>query len=275
METRLLTFLDQFPERLVGPMLLALERFRFLDRQELGVNFARFVEDTAPGSTYAGLTTDPGKSANLLSYYLADDHGPLRQRSLRPIPDGDSLCLFDDFLMSGKQARTAVQQLLGLPADLDEHLADELASHEASTFRERRIHFRFAAAHTSGVCALKELISEISLQADVRAMHSIDTDTLRKAVGTEEYDELSAFLADVGFSLLMSTRHVDDPVKWTEELCRERALGYSGFELLVASFYNVPTTTVTAVWADGIYRNQPWVPLLPRRSSGGATHQLQ
>lgn len=275
MEARLLTFLDQFPERLVRPMMLALERMRFLDRQELGVNFAQFVEETATGSTNAGLTTDPSKSANLLSYYLADDDGPLRQRRLLRIPDGDDLCLFDDFLMSGKQARTAVQQLLGLPADLDEHLADELAPHEASAFRERRIHFRFAAAHTSGVRALEQLIAEISLQADVRAMRSIDTDTLRQAVGADQYDELAGFLADVGEALLGSTKQVEDPVKWTEELCRERALGYSGFGLLVTSFYNVPTTTVTALWADGIYRNQPWVPLLPRRSSGGPSPRSQ
>lgn len=274
MERRLLTFLDQFPERLVGPMVLALERLRFLDRQELGVNFARFVEETAPGSTNAGLTTDPAKSANLLSYYLADDHGPFGQRKLVHIPGGDDLCLFDDFLMSGKQARTAVQQLLGLRADLDEHLADELAPHEASAFRERRIHFRFAAAHTTGVRALEQLIAEIPLQADVCAMRIIDNDTLKQAMGADEYDELAGFLGDVGYALLTSTKQVEDPVKWTERLCRKRALGYSGFELLVASFYNVPTTTVTALWANGLYRNQPWVPLLPRRSSGGPSSRL-
>ena len=103
-QERITRFLDQFPEDLVGDVLAALEGLKFLDRPTLGTDFARFVTESAPDCITAGLTTDPGKSANLLSYCLNDASGPLRQRPLaEALSEGTKVCLFDDFILSGKR----------------------------------------------------------------------------------------------------------------------------------------------------------------------------
>ncbi len=266
MRERILAFLDQFPERLVEPALAIIERTLFLNREELGQNFSRFVLQSGNEVRTAGLTTDPGKSANLLSYYLNDAPGLLRQSSLVEALVAEApICLFDDFLMSGKQARTAIQTLLGLPTDLNEHIAERLTAEDEARFRTAELHFRFAAAHSNGMESLRELLVEQQLNASLEALHQVDRITLGSAVTGTDYDELAGFLHEVGLSLLKSTKQCSDPEKWTDELCDERALGYSNMQLLVAAFYNVPTTTVTALWSPGFFRGVDWIPLVPRR----------
>jgi hypothetical protein len=85
--------------------------------------------------------------------------------------------------------------------------------------------------------------------------------------------ELTSFLAEVGEQLLLSTKHREEPGKWTATLCAERALGYSNAKRLIVLAYNNPTSTVTALWKSGTFRGAPWMPLFPRRGEAVSSEE--
>ena len=155
--------------------------------------------------------------------------------------------------------------MLGIPRDCNESVADTLEPEQLARFRECELHFRFACGLSTGADQLQQLADEAGLTADVKFMVDASDYTLSKVLGEERSQELKLFLQSVGNRLLMSTKAVDDPDKWTPELCTERAVGYGNMQLLVAAFYNVPSGTITPLWSPGRYRNEDWLPLLPRR----------
>lgn len=258
-------FLDQFPEDLVPAAIEMLDQYRFMGRDELGTKFGDWIAQTTPGQVMAALTTDPGKSANLLSYFLTDSPLALRQKTMdEALAGSEDLCLFDDFIISGVQARVALQLLLGLdPERENEEVASPLRPEMRDRFLKKRVSFRFACGTESGVANLSSLVqSHWSGQPDIRVMQDAASPNV-EAIDAR----LAQFLATVGEALLASTKGLENPAKWTQELCTERALGYGGGGLLVSTFYNTPTGTATALWSGGQYRRVPWMPLLPRRSS--------
>jgi HD superfamily phosphohydrolase len=260
-QERIFSYLDQFPPELAEPMLNLLEKVQFLDRQALGKRFAAGIAEGASDDLVSTPLTDrSGKSAEHLGYYLSD--GNLRLEGFEKALESDApLAFYDDLTISGKQARTVVQTWAGLEPDLNESLADRLPAEQMKRLRERGVRFRFAYARPSGIEALKEITEAAELGDDVGAM-IVDEQEDPLA---EEGEELTAFLADVGERLLLSTKHLEDPQKWTKDLCAERALGYSNAKRLVVLAYNTPTSTITALWKSGTYRGAPWMPLFPRR----------
>lgn len=257
-------FVDQFPEPLVPAAIEMLEKFRFLGRDDLGTNFGDWIAETTPGQVMAALTTDPGKSANLLSYFLGDSPLSLKQKTMEEALAGpENLCLFDDFIISGVQARVALQLLLGMEPDkANEDVAYPLRDEMRRRLLEKKVCFRFACGTEQGVTHLASLVRSIwDAEPDIRIMHNASTPTVEGIdVG------LAEFLRTVGSALLNSTKGSENPVKWTPELCAERALGYGGDGLIVSTFYNTPTGTATPIWASGEYRAVPWKALLPRRT---------
>jgi deoxynucleoside triphosphate triphosphohydrolase SAMHD1 len=81
---------------------------------------------------------------------------------------------------------------------------------------------------------------------------------------------LKGFLARVGADLLALYRYkADDGAlslpKAKKEDCLKDALGYGNAEGLLTTIFNVPVSTITALWCPGLFERRPWMPLLLRR----------
>lgn len=265
---RLQAYLDQFPEHLVPQMLKTLEGIQFLDRTELGRDFATWLRQQASGDNcFVPLPQQLEKSATHLSYLLDDFPAGFATDVLRDALNKEGeILFFDDCLLSGSQARTIVQIWFGLDPDLDERPAEVLTTEEQAKLRARTARFRFLSGTRNGLKNLRELTSQVGLSTDIEALRILDQDTplLTEILGDAATD-LRAFLQDVGQSLLLSTKGEENPDKWTPERCEQFALGYGGMEQLLVFFYNTPTATITPFWKSGIYRGLKWIPLFPRR----------
>ncbi|MCY2987113.1 MAG: HD domain-containing protein [Planctomycetota bacterium] len=267
---RIRAFLDQFPEKLVEPMLRVLEKLVFLDRTELGKQFAAAIYEAMPGGgVCVPLSKELHKSAAHLSYFLADHVGQPRPVTLdQALTQGGPITFFDDCLLSGKQGRTIIQTWFGQPKDLDEDLADELNEQQRETLRNRKPRFRFLRATTVGLQSLRQLTQEVGLGSDVSAVTTVSPapKPLDEILDHVVANELREFLAAIGTHLLRTTRGEEQPDKWTPERCAEYALGYGGLEQLLVLAYNTPTGTLTPLWKGGRVGGMPWFPLFPRRN---------
>jgi HD superfamily phosphohydrolase len=73
--------------------------------------------------------------------------------------------------------------------------------------------------------------------------------------------EMKNFLQDVGKHVLQHCSADKPPL----ESFKDDALGYGGAASLMATPFNVPSHTITAIWCPGKYKSLPWIPLLLRR----------
>lgn len=235
---RVTRFLDQFPEGLVEPMLAALEAMTILGRADLGTDLSRFLRDERPDSIAVPLLADPTRSATHLSYFLADDEHAWTVGSLdQALAKEGPITFFDDWIISGIQACEVLAEM-----------APQLAT--------KSLRFRFAYGTPQGMQRLRDKAAELGLEADVDAARVEEEVGQDLAPGTE----LAEFLREVGLSLLRTS-----DLGWDEDKLHDRALGYGNCARMLASPYGLPTSTVTALWKSGRYRNQAWLPLLPRR----------
>lgn len=268
----LIAYLDQFPERLIAPMVTVLESLMFVSRDQLGTGFLAGVRLAPEREVFVPLSTAMRKSAGHMSYYFADAPGepppilPIAQ-ALKTEAD---LIVFDDVLISGTQAIDQVRVWFGQESSLDEEFGDPLTGPEREILKQRSVRFRFAWGYEPGLDRLRKALGELGLPADVGAVQSEPVGPgLGRALRGDELTSVRAYLEKVGRALLMSTKHVVDPERWTKERCNERALGYGNDERLVVLPYNTPTGTVTALWKGGTSGSTPWLPLIPRRGELG------
>ena len=96
--------------------------------------------------------------------------------------------------------------------------------------------------------------------AGVRYARSVD-------VGVNWSEPLRSFLTDVG-SELIAGQWYSKPLKELaaseQDICRKHAFGYNNAGGLLTTLLSVPTGTVTPLWLPGLYKGQPWMPLVLR-----------
>ena len=245
---RITDYLDQFPENLVEPMIKVLEKFIFLDRKRLGLEFARKLRaDALTMSSLVPLSKDPQKSAALLPYVLYDSRpADFNFETLDSALQGQKeITFYEETVCSGCQPRATVQTWFGLPTKLNEPgLGSELNDELKRVLRGKGLHFRFVFGTTWGIEGLKALLRELSLNADVDAaiIHDQRRSIIYNFLDASVADSLERFLRKVGLSVLRSTKQKENPKKWTNSLCEERCFGYGNHGLIVASSFNCPTS---------------------------------
>jgi hypothetical protein len=269
--TRIRSYLDQFPEALVDPMITVLENLIFLNREQLGIGFSnKLVEEGLAGNSLVPLSSGLQKSAAMLPYMMSDSGATgLTFKTLEEALNGDQdITFYEDYICSGRQPRATVQTWFGRPAELkDQNISVKLSESNQTLLRRRRLHFRFVFGTTWGMKNLRELIEELSLQGDVNAtiVREKEKSPIYDFLDADIAASLEAFLRDVGTQLLLTTWHDDDPTKWTTELCEQRCFGYRNHGLITVSSLNCPTSTITALWKSGRFQDVSWMPLFPRR----------
>jgi HD superfamily phosphohydrolase len=261
---RIRKFLDQFPERLVSTMLDALGRVKFLDRNAFS-GFAAYLDAYAPeNAVLVPLTSAFGKSADHLPYFFADQQLDWEILPLNEALERDDLIvIYDDLLLSGTQSEKILRTWAGERRHVSSHKLD---TGQFNALRERLHSFAFGWAWELGVDHLRNVAAEFGLTEEIRAQHEEAADQ-SPLLGLPREQELRAFLADVGESLLMTTRGKQSMEPWDQNRCAANSLGYGNSERLVVTEYNAPAGTVTALWKHGAYRRQEWMPLFPRRRS--------
>jgi hypothetical protein len=185
------------------------------------------------------------------------------------------LCFVDDWALSGKQSATGLQSMFGVKPTLAEEVKSfwvKLKKEELKRLREQGLVFFFLGTTAKAERRIKKICVQLKVNVEIQKEVDLDQFTLRAwlksaddTVTKRARQRLIAFLKIVGTSVLQTTKRAENPRKWTRHRCQRCALGYGDSQLLVSSFFNTPTGTVTALWrSDGLLRGDPWESLLPR-----------
>jgi HD superfamily phosphohydrolase len=282
---RIAEFLRQFEtERLARSALLALEAIEFRDRQFFASALKGRLQQVPNAVAVCPLGAS-GDSSAFLSYLMNDLPSDARRPVLSlelalerggPAGDGNArIVLWDDFCGRAGHTATTLAQWLALPTLggddeilLDEKLVSQLNAERAEAFRACDVTIAFALARPSGITKLREYATrhELSkvevLDAEVALVETNRLlDSPHVVADDNDRSALRSFLEE-----RMRTELAPNVVRaeraWTTKKLEERLLGYGGEAHLVVFSYNVPTVTLTALWAEG----PTWRPLFPRRS---------
>jgi hypothetical protein len=210
-------------------------------------------------------------SSQIVQYYTADIPGTKSYGSLRELVEDnrdEPVIVVDDFTGSGGQMSNILASMFDKPElkreDLNEQRSLALKP-EQDFLRARQVAFVFTAAWEDGRRAVAEMAEKVGLNAKV-FVH-ITEDQLPEAAKVLEAkglgDKATGFLTQVGKigADLLSGNEPD----WPDKKVKERALGYGNRGLLLFFPYNVPSQTLTCMWADGAVGGDEWTPIMRRR----------
>jgi deoxynucleoside triphosphate triphosphohydrolase SAMHD1 len=174
----------------------------------------------------------------------------------------------DDNAASGVQARAQFLSILNVPREkwpLDCLKEDDLFSpmtvEEINAFRERDVYLYVCAGLPSAGRVINECLERNGFNnfCGLNCAEEIDTH--------EWSAELRQFLSDVGKHLIGWSRFETQYEALSSSrraYCKKHAFGYGNAGGMVATTLSVPTATVTPIWCPGLYKGQPWMPLLLR-----------
>lgn len=218
-----------------------------------------------------GVTT----SANQLNYFWPDVQAKLpkfkldildsAQQIKREIP----LILFDDNIGCGGQSITVLMQWFGIPKDkwlVDEKHVDRLDSDIIDNFKSCPVTYLFATGQSFGKDKLIDFSQDILESDNINGYIVAPEDISCFRMAANIFDnETSLNKAKIAFEKAGHRAVEDKSIVWGEEKTKDRLLGYGNAGRLTVFYYNVPTTTVTALWKRCAYNGKFWNALFSRR----------
>lgn len=174
-----------------------------------------------------------------------------------------TLVLFDDVVGTGKQSLDIIRQWLGLNREL------ELNEDHVRPLRlAERVAFRLLRSHLIVLTALQPpdqlAVNYRKLLPRFESVQMASTQPpagyFEPAIyqsGGETAREAEEFLGAVGEQLMRP--------RWQEQ-AKDHTLGYHNQKSLLVFSHNVPTSTVSALWAKGEVAGHLWLPMFQRRS---------
>jgi hypothetical protein len=263
---RIRTWLRQFRDEKIAETALGwLRGLRLIKREDVHAAVRAFMSaNEGFKSAWICPFGSPKDSSAIVTYYandLAPEFG-LHAASLSEALAGDDqpILFVDDFIGSGKQARTIICNWFGdAEAPLKEDHGPPMQPHMQAALKARRVGFVFAAGEAEGLQALLEDATRLGLTATGHV--HIPASTLPTAFASAAPNSSRDRVAEMGKQLLRSSRP-EKGEAWAEE----KALGYGGNGYLLAFPYNTPTQTLPLLWSAGDVDGQKWLPLLPRRA---------
>jgi hypothetical protein len=181
------------------------------------------------------------------------------------------MVIYDDNVGSGGQAGTVFSQWFGITnsdSDIDEEHVAPLAPADIEKLRNIPIFLVFATGFRTGLTRISERLTKLTGNADIRGL-IIDPGDLScfRPASRVFSDPGEAERAEVAFMKVGRIAIHDKALKkhWPPEKIGERILGYGNAGGLTVFHYNVPTTTVTALWSTSHSEGGKWAALFPRR----------
>ncbi|WP_448649002.1 phosphoribosyltransferase-like protein [Pseudomonas corrugata] len=274
-EQRTRAWLHQFDnDEHVNCALHLLESFKMLTRYDTTATLDKFFEQNPEFRGAWVVPFGDAKDSGAVQAYLIAGHSHVSQ--LGTLDDyeqrgqGRPLIILDDFIGSGGQATDILAawfKRTDLRKDLGEQ-RDALTPKIATCLKESKIAFVFVSGWDQGIQAIRDVTQKLELSALVfcnleeRDIPFAQQSLLKAKVPVPVIDSFLLRCQEIGADLVRS-----EPGKeqLSDEKVLERSLGYGGKAMLMASFVNVPTQTLTAIWMSGKADNVPWSPLLRRR----------
>jgi HD superfamily phosphohydrolase len=252
--------------------LFLLSQFKLLNRTDMTHGLRRFLSQHEAFKNGWSVPFGDVKDSSSVTAYFSGDVG-LRIGTVEEHLDNAGaaapIVFVDDFIGSGSQATDILAAWFNR-ADLRKHLGeqrDALTPELQQHLRKVPLAFTFTAGWDAGVGALQATCSALGLNATVHCdLKEADLpfakDVLEAQYGTERTSRFLAKCKAVGQQLVRSEQR-KEPMP--ADLVEQRALGYGGRAMLLASIVNVPTQTLTAIWLEGQVDGATWMPLLRRR----------
>jgi HD superfamily phosphohydrolase len=271
---RIQDWLTQFgPEEL--PLAITLiEHIRFWDRPALVNALETYPCDKKRASAQwvplGGATT----SAHQMSYLWPDlkNSGKLPSTLLGSVSDlapEKEIVFYDDNIGSAGQAVTVLQQLWGIEKNLwmvDEDHVEPLPEEKRRILQTVPVRFFFVTGRRAGLRTLVRNAKSIFSNTDVNGaiIAQQDASCFQAAAGVFQ-DSATRERAELAFRAAGVKAMADRAEEWGAKKTEERLLGYGNHGGLNVFFYNVPTSTVSAIWKDCKARSPGWMALFPRR----------
>ncbi|MBB5036177.1 phosphoribosyltransferase-like protein [Prosthecobacter dejongeii] len=279
-------FVTQFPPRLRKELLPALKRIQILDRARLAEamdkNLDRLAEQHPKAAfVITGFSPDSGSLTRMLFEQelksKADKNGWTICKSIEDALDAmkseSLLVLCDDNIVSGSQASCQLRSWMGVPREeWPAEMRSERGIFQHALRPQDQIALRkipWAAIVAVGTQEAEDRLKEVAAEIKIGNFKGLYFHEGLDSNCLEADCELSHYLEEVGRNVLSWTRAnavaFDNLTPADKESCARDALGYDGKRGLLATIFNIPVSTCTALWCPGIHRGQPWVPLMIRR----------
>ena len=254
-------------------LLHILLHAKYLDRDSsvrgfnelLGNKVSRFTPDsTAIHVICLGGALD---SSNHLYYYLNDlkkkqsfIFDTMAENALKNITDGEYVCFWDDGAYSGKQVISIFQEMMGIPIDqraTNEHHVEELSTENKKKLQKTNIILAYLFFNEQSESYIKDSLKELGIEK----VHIVYNESISKKLfddmrlyADERQEIVKKYLKLVGQSILESTKKESDgsyKTRWSKKRIEEAGLGYNDAQQTIVFNNNIPTYSLTALWANG------------------------
>jgi hypothetical protein len=180
------------------------------------------------------------------------------------------MVIYDDNVGSGGQAGTVFSQWFGknLESDLHERHAGPLTREEIEKLRHVPVFLVFATGFRSGLAKIESRLRELTDNPNVNGLiiDPADLSCFRPAARVfSEPTEAERAQSAFGETGRIAIHDMAVKRNWSLEKTNDRILGYGNAGGLTVFHYNVPTTTITALWSSSRSEEASWTALFPRR----------
>ncbi|MGA3079812.1 MAG: HD domain-containing protein [Terracidiphilus sp.] len=273
---RMEDWLLQFAAEQIPFAVTVLQHVRYWDRASITDAFAHALVDWGEEihSWQWVPLGGPTTSSNHLNYLWPD----LKKQGLCPrnvlgdaerLQEGSAIVFYDDNVGSAGQSKTVLQQWLGMERDswdVDEEHVQPLPKEKVQILKNSRIRFLFATGRRRGlenlITKAKQLFENHNIDGHIVIPQ--DVSCFQPASGVFGSRSL-AQKAQEAFRAAGERALADKREAWGEEKMQSRLLGYGNSGGLNVFYYNVPTTTITALWKSSEIPGSSWMGLFPRR----------
>lgn len=271
-EHRIRDWLMQFTSGEMLDALVILQHVQYWDRSRLTDALATLDwADDLRNAQWIPLTT----SGAQLTYLWEDLRGggkcpDILSASVDQLKKDIPIIFYEDNVESAGQAKTVLQQWIGVPQDewiVDEKHAEPLAVDKTDILRSVPIKFLFVTGQRNGLKSLVEFAKR-KLGNDQISGYIIspqDGSCFRPSSGIFDNRESADRARDI-FSRAGRIAISDKCEEWGAEKTGDRILGYGNSGGLTVFYYNVPASTVTALWRSCMTGETRWMGLFPRRT---------
>jgi HD superfamily phosphohydrolase len=273
---RIEDWLLQFAAEEIPSAVTVLQHVRFWDRASITDAFAHALAywgDEVLDYQWVPLG-GPTTSSRHLTYLWPD----LKKQEKYPrtllgsaeeIQVGSAIVFYDDNVGSAGQSKTVLRQWLGMERgswEVNEDHVLPLPKDKVQILKNSRIRFLFATGRRRGLEDLLATAKQLFENDNVDGHIAIpqDVSCFQPASGVFG-SRVLAKEAREAFLVAGEKALADKREAWGEQKTQNRLLGYGNHGGLNVFYYNVPTTTITALWKSADTPGASWMALFPRR----------